>query len=458
MLLPRIVSAVVKVLRAYFDESYGGFDIEAKFPRGYTVEFALKLYAETGDEGMLEMATRTLDGMAKGGIHDQLGGGFHRYATDRRWIVPHFEKMDYVQAQLLVSYLHAYQATGNPFYKEVAEGIIRYVDEVLSDREHGGFYPHQDADMSRKDDGDYFTWTLAEARAVLSDEEAEVLLRYYDIREKGEMPENPAKNVLWVAMSQEKIAKQLKMPVETVKALIESGRQKLREARRGRKSPVVDTTIFSDRSGMVISAYLEAYKVLGREDVRDFALKSLDVLLRHAYQGGEGIAHAVSDGKPTIPGFLNDQVQVASSLLDAFEVTGEERYLAVAKEVMDFALGAFWDAKEGGFFDVREHPKVDYHLNPPAHAVIIGKRSDPSTVALWRAALGAFRPGKIVAAYDPTKAELAQLPSTVAGAARKGLEDGKPMAYVCVGSVCSLPTGDPLAVSSLVRSFGLKGF
>ena len=134
-----------------------------------------------------------------GGVYDHIGGGFFRYATDPRWTVPHFEKMNYDNAELLMNYLHAYQATGNTRYRDVAQGIMNYVNEVLSNQDTGGFYAHQDADMTREDDGDYYTWTVQEVRDALSKEQVEVILLYYDIRTRGEMRENPAKNVPFIA-------------------------------------------------------------------------------------------------------------------------------------------------------------------------------------------------------------------------------------------------------------------
>ncbi|MCI0657141.1 MAG: thioredoxin domain-containing protein, partial [Acidobacteria bacterium] len=337
------------------DEAFGGFGDAAKFPIAGTIRLALKGFFDTGDQKLLQVATRTLDAMAKGGMHDQLGGGFHRYATDREWRVPHFEKMLNDQAQLLKDYLAGYQVTGNTRYREVAEGIIRYVQGSLSDQARGGFYAHQDADMGRKDDGDYYTWTEAEIRQALQKEQAEVLLRYFDIGPEGEMQENPARNVLWIARTPEDIAQALQVPVAKVKALIAKGKADLLKIRGQRRTPFVDRTILSDRNGMMVSAYLEAYKVLGREELKDFALKSLDLLLDHAYVPGKGMVHAYADGKPTVPGFLQDQVQVAAALLDAFEVSGEARYLAAARDIMDYAVRTFWD-KSGGFFDTPHQP------------------------------------------------------------------------------------------------------
>ena len=155
--------------------------------------------------------------MARGGVYDQLAGGFHRYSVDERWIVPHFEKMCYDNSELLKNYVHAYQVTGSEFFAAVARDIVRWMDEWLSDRERGGFYASQDADYSMDDDGDYFTWTRAEMQAVLTEEEAAVAGLHYDINEVGEMHHNPEKNVLYVRASLEEIAKRLSLTVERVR-------------------------------------------------------------------------------------------------------------------------------------------------------------------------------------------------------------------------------------------------
>ncbi|MFQ5883302.1 MAG: DUF255 domain-containing protein [Candidatus Methylomirabilales bacterium] len=517
-----IQSTQLALLRSV-DTTFGGFGNGAKFPMAGTVTLALKAFFDTGDQKLLEVATKTLDGMAKGGVHDQLGGGFHRYATDRKWRVPHFEKILSDEAQLLTDYLEVYQATGNERYREVAEGILRYVQGSLSDQAHGGFYAHQDADMGRSDDGDYYTWTAVEIRQVLPKEEAEVLLQYFDVGARGEMRENPARNVLWVANTPEEIANALQIPVAKVNALIAQGKEDLLKIRGQRRTPFVDRTILIDRNGMMISAYLEAYKVLEREELKAFALKTLDFLLTHAYAPGKGMAHAYAEGKPTVPGLLRDQVQMAAALLDAFEVTGEARYLTAASDIMEYTLQAFWDER-GAFFDtpsgsralgvldIQSKPftdgptpaansvaaevlsrlyyltnqpdyqnraretlqafagaaqrhgiraatyvlALDLYLNPPAHAVIIGRRSSSKTQALWQSALRAYRPGKIVATYDPEDVAVQSLPPAVAAAVKIGQRDRKAKAYVCVGPSCSLPTTDPAEVTKLVTTFGKK--
>jgi uncharacterized protein YyaL (SSP411 family) len=180
-----------------FDVRYGGFGTAPKFPHPGSVELLITRWLDTGEGWMREVAEKTLAGMAQGGIHDHLGGGFHRYSVDERWIVPHFEKMSYDNSELLKAYCTAYSAFGTPRWRDVASGIVDWVLEVLTDREHGAFAASQDADVGTDDDGDYWTWTVAEAGAVLAAEEFETARRTFDIEPDGEMHHNPAKNVLW---------------------------------------------------------------------------------------------------------------------------------------------------------------------------------------------------------------------------------------------------------------------
>src|SRR5271156_5163427 len=175
-----IVAAIEKSAFSMFDAQHGGFGQAPKFPHPSALDLLIEQYARTKDDSLRNLIVTTLEHMANGGVYDQLAGGFHRYSVDERWVVPHFEKMCYDNSELLKNYVHGYQATGSEFFASVARDIIRWMDEWLSDRSHGGFYASQDADSSMDDDGDYFTWTLAEAKAVLMEDEAAVALLYYD--------------------------------------------------------------------------------------------------------------------------------------------------------------------------------------------------------------------------------------------------------------------------------------
>src|SRR5690242_7553102 len=240
----RVVDAVIESALRQFDERHGGFGDAPKFPHASTIELLLERFQATRNPQLLPVADRTLEGMALGGVYDQLAGGFHRYSVDERWCVPHFEKMGYDNSELLKNYAHGYQVTGNAFFAHIARDIIRWMDEWLSDREKGGFYASQDADIDLHDDGDYFTWTREEARAVLSDEEFEVASLHYDIAEVGEMHHNHAKNVLWVRVPIEEIASRLGRDKEDVENLLDTAKQKMYAARLERPMPYIDKTVY----------------------------------------------------------------------------------------------------------------------------------------------------------------------------------------------------------------------
>ena len=345
-----IVDAVVESALHLFDEHNGGFGQSPKFPHASAVDLLLERYQSTRDPHLLLVADRTLEAMASGGVYDQLGGGFHRYSVDERWCVPHFEKMTYDNSELLKNFLHGYQVTSKPLFRETAEGIISWVNEVLSDQARGGFYASQDADQTLDDDGDYFTWTQAEVRAVLSAEESRAVELYYDVNKRGEMHHNPEKNVLWVASSVAELAAKIGLDESNARILLARAKGKLLAARRQRHpTPAIDTTIYVGWNAMFVSAYLEAARVLGRKDCRQFALKTLDRLIAEAWDESKGFLHRV--GGPRLEGTLDDQIFAAAALLDAYESTLDSKYFEKAERTMRLAVERFGDPEGGGFFD-----------------------------------------------------------------------------------------------------------
>jgi len=351
---PALLEQLVAALPKDFDSEYGGGARAPKFPHGAVIRLALDRYAATHDARLREVAEKTLEGMARGGLRDYLHGGFYRYSTDRFWHVPHFEKMSYVQAELLEAFARAYQATGKPLYREAAEGILRYLTDTLSDQTRGGFLATQDADVSLDDDGSYFTWTLAEIKELLGAKEAQAFAAHYGVVASPQRhpPETPDRNVLYQAKSLEVVAAELKLPVEEVRTLVESAREKLRAARHQQKAPFVDPNKFVDWNALVLSAYRYAYEAFGDQAVKAFALRSTDFLLTKAYRPGQGMYHTVFEGTARTPGLLRDQAYMALALLDMYKISGRQRYLDAARDLMDYALKHFWDPKQGGFFDV----------------------------------------------------------------------------------------------------------
>jgi uncharacterized protein len=347
-----VVDQQVAAITQLFDIRHGGFGDAPKFPHASAVDLLLERYQQTGEKHLLAMAETTLEKMARGGVYDQLAGGFHRYSVDERWLVPHFEKMSYDNSELLKNYLHGWQVTHNPALRDTAEGIIGWVNEVLSDQQNGGFYASQDADVSLDDDGDYFTWTLAELRAVLNPEEARVVEMYYDVAAHGEMHHNPAKNVLWMAADAGEIARQLSLPEATVRLILGKTKRDLLAARLRRKTPYLDQTMYVSWNAMFVSAYLEAGRALASavgEQCRRFALQTIDRMLAEVWSESGGFGHRI--GGPALFGSLDDQVFGVLALLDAYEVTLDARYFTAAQTTMDVTIARFGDAPGGGFFD-----------------------------------------------------------------------------------------------------------
>ena len=356
---PKVIDAIVESALKMFDPQNGGFGSAPKFPHPAVLDLLMDQYARSGDEKLRDVFVPTLEKMARGGVYDQLAGGFHRYSVDEHWIVPHFEKMCYDNSELLKNYVHAYQVTGSEFFAAVARDIVRWMDEWLSDRERGGFYASQDADYSMDDDGDYFTWTRAEMQAVLTEEEAAVAGLHYDVNEVGEMHHNPEKNVLYVRASLEEIAKRLSLTVERVPALLESARQKMYAARLKRPTPYVDKTVYVGWNSLCVSAYLEAAKVLKLDGARHFALRSLDRVLAEAWHAEQGLQHVVAYSDPAaerrqVPGLLDDYAFTAVACLDAYEATADLSYFNFAQRIADKMVDRFFDPVSGGFFDTAD--------------------------------------------------------------------------------------------------------
>jgi uncharacterized protein len=335
-----------------FDASNGGFGHSPKFPHSAAIDLLLERYQAGGAPRLLEVAATTLEKMGSGGVYDQIAGGFHRYSVDERWCVPHFEKMSYDNSELLKAFIHGYQVTHNPFFREVAEGIIEWTNTVLSDQVRGGFYASQDADQSIEDDGDYFTWTLEEVRAVLAPEEARVIELIYDVEAHGEMHHDPAKNVLWIARQPGEVAAILGINEAGTRLTLARAKGKLLTARLARSTPFVDTTLYVSWNSMFASAYLAASAVLGGAQgaaCRAFALKTLDRILAEAWSDTRGFAHRV--GSERLDGSLDDQIFAAIALLDAYEATLDQRYFDAARRAADFTIAEYFDAEGGGFFD-----------------------------------------------------------------------------------------------------------
>jgi hypothetical protein len=355
---PETVSNIIDSALRQFDQRNGGFGDAPKFPHSAALDLVIDEYARTKRDDLRRLFFHTLSQMASGGIYDQLAGGFHRYSVDAKWIVPHFEKMSYDNSELLKNYIHAALVLGEDSgFDAVAKDIIRWVDDWLSDREHGGFYASQDADYSLDDDGDYFTWTREEARSVLTDDEFDVATSYYDIGEIGEMHHNPQKNVVFIATPLQDVAQSLNKDLSQVETLLDSAREKMYTARRKRPTPYIDKTIYVNWNAMMISAYLAAARALDLPDTQHFALKSLDRILAQGWDGRpKRLAHVLQYSDPAaskraLAGHLDDYAFTTIACLDAYETTGDLTYFNFARAIGDSMLTRFFDPVGGGFFD-----------------------------------------------------------------------------------------------------------
>ncbi|HEX7288235.1 MAG TPA: thioredoxin domain-containing protein [Candidatus Angelobacter sp.] len=362
-LRPQLIDGMMTAALKLFDEEHGGFGSAPKFPHPSAIDLLCQRAVETGDERLKEIVSITLLKMAQGGVYDQLGGGFHRYSVDEHWIVPHFEKMSYDNSELLKNYVHGFQLTGSEFFAKVARDIIRWMDEWLTDREHGGFYASQDADISLDDDGDYFTWTLDEAEAALSDDELQVAMLRYDIGETGEMHHNPAKNVLYVRTSLEEIAQRVDKSPQEVAAVLNSAEQKMYAARLKRPTPFVDKTIYVSWNALCISAYLRAAQVLDLGPARHFALRSLDRILAQGWNAASGLEHVIAYSDPQaakrrVPGVLDDYAFTVIACLDAYEATADLTYYEFAHKIAEAMIARLRDPEQGGFFDFAAGPDL----------------------------------------------------------------------------------------------------
>jgi uncharacterized protein YyaL (SSP411 family) len=339
-----------------FDPRHGGFGSQPKFPHPAALDLLLHLARARGNAGARHAFTVTLERMARGGVYDQLAGGFHRYSVDERWVVPHFEKMLYDNSELLRNYVHGFQSLAREDFRETAQEIIGWLDSTMTDREHGGFYASQDADVGLDDDGDYFTWTQDEARAVLNAEEFEFAADYWDIGALGDMHHNPAKNVLHVNATIEERAARGGQSLDSLRELRDSARRKLLAARAQRPTPFIDRTLYTGWNAMAATAYFEAARILRVESCRDFALRTIDRLLAEAWDGNAALRHVVAypEGEAAAthaPGTLDDYALTINACVDAWLAGGDKKYCQAAVKLADAMIAAFHDEAGGGFFD-----------------------------------------------------------------------------------------------------------
>ncbi len=330
--------------KAAFDEKLGGFGRAPKFPRSSRLEFLLREHRRSGNPDALRMVRKTLEAMAAGGMYDQIGGGFHRYSTDARWLVPHFEKMLYDNGQLVVAYLEAYQATADPSYAAVARDILRYVGREMT-APGGAFYSAADAD-SEGEEGTFFVWTPSEIRSLLSPEEARLALAHFGVSDRGNFE---GKNILHTPRGLADTASTIGIDLEVAKKHLGSARDKLYEARAKRIPPLTDRKILPSWNGLMISALARAGFVLGDADYVSRAERAARFVLSEMKQS-KRLKRSWLEGSAGGDGFLDDYTFMIAALVDLYEVTFDVEWLKEAIALQSVLDEGFWDSAVGGYY------------------------------------------------------------------------------------------------------------
>ena len=488
-----ILDEATAKLKQYFDEQYGGFGDQPKFPQPMTLEFAMSQYRRGGDADVLRIAEHTLQQMAAGGIYDHLGGGFHRYSVDRIWLVPHFEKMLYDNGQLLRAYLHAWQINGRPEHRQVVDETVDYVLREMTAPE-GGFYSAQDAD-SEGEEGKFFVWTAEEIEAVLGEEEAELLGRTYGVMPGGNFEGN---TILNLKRTVAEVAQEAGAAVETMAARLAAARQKLFAVREERVKPERDDKVLTEWNGLMIHALAEVGVVLGREDALEAAKKSADFVLAEMSQENGLLFRSYKDGRARFNAYLEDYAAFARGLVALYEATFELRWLAEAVRLTKIMQSQFSDEVRGGFYQTgmaheqlvvrrkdfidnaipsgnsmaaellmrlakltgnEEYRKeaarifeimaaamaqqptgfgrmltaLDDFLAPSQEVAVVGLLEDARTQALLEEVRRHYLPHTVLALKEPDSENPLPL---LEG---RGLVDGEPAAYVCENYACRLP-------------------
>ncbi|MCK9520307.1 MAG: thioredoxin domain-containing protein [Dehalococcoidia bacterium] len=357
---PAITHDAVARLRTAFDTQWGGFGDAPKFPSPSTLDFLLAYGTREpapGEPSALHMALLTLVRMASGGMYDQLGGGFARYSVDRSWLVPHFEKMLYDNGQLVRTYLHAYQLTGDAFYERVVRETLTYLEREMLDAE-GGFYSAQDAD-SEGIEGKFFVWTPDEVREALGEEDAAIFNAWFAVTEEGNFrdPHHPdfgTRNVLTTWQDAAAIASQLGLTEEQLVERIGELRQRMLEVREQRVKPGLDDKILTSWNGLAMGAFAEAARVLGDARYREIAEANAKFVREKLWHDGR-LWHTYKAGVAKVDGMAEDYAYYGLGLVELYKLTGDIAQLEWAREMLEVLLRDFRDSEGGGFFETADH-------------------------------------------------------------------------------------------------------
>ncbi len=482
-----------------FDRTHGGFTGAPKFPGSMSLAFLLRHFSRAGRQEGRDFVALSLQKMARGGMYDQLGGGFHRYSVDERWLVPHFEKMLYDNALLSRLYLEAYQLDPQPLYARVVEEILDYVVREMQSPE-GGFYSTQDAD-SEGHEGKFFIWTPKEIGEILGEEEGKVFCRYYDVTTQGNFE---GANILNVPRPLEQVARELSLSPGELSRILSEGRQRLFREREKRIKPHRDEKILTGWNGMMAVSFVEASVVLQRADYLEVARRNARFLLKHLCRKGR-IFRTHKDGVSKLRGYLDDYANLVEQLLALYQATGKREWLDEAVIYNDAMLEQFWNREQAAFFLTgKEHEKLvtpvrdvydnatpagssvavfnllklailtgnmeyrsiaetnlesmhlpltrypngfgyllgaaDFYLGPVKEIAVVGDLKSGETRRLLEVVHGRFLPNKVVAILDPNATDGAGDLPLLEG---KTLVKGRPAAYVCENYTCKAPVTEP---------------
>jgi len=347
-----IIDACYIDLKSRFDKEYGGFSIKPKFPTPHNIMFLFRNYYHTKEMEALKMAEKKLINMRLGGMYDHLGFGFHRYSTDREWVLPHFEKMLYDQAMLAMAYTEAYQLTKNKFYKKTSQETIAYVLRDMTSKE-GVFYSSEDAD-SEGEEGKFYTWTIDELKEVLNDDELSLVIKVFNVKEEGNYLEEATghltgRNILYLKKPIRELANDLNMDQNQLETKLEEIRKKLFDSREKKVHPQKDDKVLTDWNGLMISALAKAGKGFENKDFIEKAKTAADFILNTMFKN-DILCHLYKDGEVKVEGLLDDYAFFIWGLIEIYEATGDIKYLKSALKLTDLMIEKFYDFENGGFF------------------------------------------------------------------------------------------------------------
>jgi uncharacterized protein len=491
--LEAIAESAEQISRAY-DSDHGGLGRAPKFPNAGVYELFLRHYDQSKNQRFLEMVTHTLTKMAQGGIYDHLGGGFHRYSVDEKWLVPHFEKMLYDNAQLVRIYAQLYCVTRDELFKNVTEETLDYLLREMLHSE-GGFYSTQDAD-SEGEEGKFFIWSPQEVNQILGEEAGEIFSRIYDVSDFGNFE---GRNILHPILTLEQASKLFKKDPKEIAVLISDSKKKLFQEREKRIKPFRDEKIITSWNGLMLSGLAEAIKISPRQSYLDTVNRTLQFFFSKMFRDGH-LLHTYKDGTAKLLGYLDDYAFMAVGLLDLYEATFDRAQLARAIELADTMVSEFWDEKDGAFFYTgKSHEQLisrakpvfdasipsgnsmathlllrlyyltgredylqraetvlrsyydamlsqpfgfahmlcalDLYLRKPKEIVVIGNRKDANIAELINRIHSIYLPNKTLQLAGPDES-LEKISPLLRG---KTQLDGKPTVYVCHNFTCSLP-------------------